>query len=113
MPVYEYLCDRCGPFTRMRPMAESDLPSECPDCAGTAPRVILTAPYCSTLSAESRNAYATNERSANSPRLSSAGDSHGGGCTCCAARPLGRRKKGKEKAAAKSFPNSRPWMISH
>ncbi len=22
MPVYEYLCDACGPFTDMRPMAE-------------------------------------------------------------------------------------------
>src|ERR1700733_13303191 len=101
MPVYEYLCDRCGPFTEMRPMAESDLPSECPSCADTAPRVILTAPYCSTLSAESRNAHATNERSANSPRSSV--DADGSGCGCCSSRPLGRKKKTKEKAAAKSF----------
>ena len=25
MPVYDYLCDRCGPFTEMKPMAEADL----------------------------------------------------------------------------------------
>ena len=24
MPVYEYLCNDCGPFTDMRPMAECD-----------------------------------------------------------------------------------------
>ena len=24
MPVYEYLCNECGPFTDMRPMAECD-----------------------------------------------------------------------------------------
>jgi putative FmdB family regulatory protein len=27
MPVYEYLCDDCGPFTDIRPMAECELPS--------------------------------------------------------------------------------------
>jgi hypothetical protein len=26
MPVYDYLCAKCGPFTDMRPMVESDLP---------------------------------------------------------------------------------------
>ena len=24
MPVYDYLCDRCGPFTEMKPMAEAE-----------------------------------------------------------------------------------------
>ncbi len=67
MPVYEYLCERCGSFTQMRPMAESALPSECPGCAAIAPRVILTAPHCSTLSANTRAAHARNERSANAP----------------------------------------------
>ena len=32
MPVYDYLCARCGPFTEMRPMAECDLPHKCPEC---------------------------------------------------------------------------------
>ena len=43
MPVYEYLCNDCGPFTDMRPMAECDDPQDCPHCATQAPRVILTA----------------------------------------------------------------------
>jgi putative FmdB family regulatory protein len=34
MPVYEYLCDDCGPFTDVRPMAECDTPQDCPQCAG-------------------------------------------------------------------------------
>ena len=29
MPIYEYLCNDCGPFTDMRPMAECDLPQDC------------------------------------------------------------------------------------
>ena len=32
MPVYEYLCNDCGPFTDMRPMAECDDPQDCPQC---------------------------------------------------------------------------------
>jgi putative FmdB family regulatory protein len=112
MPVYEYLCERCGSFTQMRPMAESALPSECPDCATMAPRVILTAPHCSTLSATTRAAHATNERSANAPRsLSSMGSGHGGGCSCCSGISNRRVKKGK--GGTKSFPTSRPWVISH
>jgi len=112
MPVYEYLCRRCGPFTRMRPMAEFELPSECPRCAADAQRVILTAPHCSTLSPQSRMAHASNERSANAPRtLSSLRDSHGSGCTCCSGRSSRPVRKGK--TGSKSFPNSRPWMISH
>jgi putative FmdB family regulatory protein len=112
MPVYEYLCDRCGPFTQMRPMAECDLPSDCPVCVAEAQRVILTAPHCSTLSAQSRTAHAANERSANAPRtLSSLKQQHGAGCSCCAS-PSSRLVR-KEKGGAKSFPTSRPWMISH
>ena len=112
MPVYEYLCEGCGPFTQMRPMAESELPSECPDCAATAQRVILTAPYCSSLSAESRTAHAKNEGSANAPRsLSSLKQEHGAGCACCSSRSSRFTRRGK--GGSKSFPTSRPWMISH
>ncbi|HEY7230780.1 MAG TPA: FmdB family zinc ribbon protein, partial [Pseudolabrys sp.] len=32
MPTYEYMCKKCGPFTRLRAMAECDLPSACPEC---------------------------------------------------------------------------------
>jgi putative FmdB family regulatory protein len=112
MPVYDYLCERCGPFTLMRPMAESSLPSKCPSCAAAAPRAFLTAPYCSTVSAQTRAAHAANERSANAPRtLSSLKGSHGGGCACCSGATSRRVNKGSK--GSKSFPNSRPWMISH
>ena len=48
MPVYDYLCGRCGPFTEMKPMAEADLPHKCPTCRRKAPRAFLTAPYFAT-----------------------------------------------------------------
>ena len=68
MPVYDYLCDDCGPFTDMRPMAECDYPQECPHCETTAPRVFLTAPNFSCMPADRRKAHATNERSAHAPK---------------------------------------------
>ena len=45
MPVYDYECESCGPFTFMRPMAQCDRPARCPQCGGKAPRAFLTAPY--------------------------------------------------------------------
>ncbi|BAT59583.1 zinc ribbon domain protein [Variibacter gotjawalensis] len=113
MPVYEYLCDSCGPFTDMRPMAESDLPNDCPDCGITAPRVILTAPNFSGLSAERRAAYATNEKSQHAPQSSAEYKAqHGANCSCCASGKKSRMTY-KTKSGAKSFPTARPWMISH
>lgn len=112
MPVYDYLCDRCGPFTDMRPMAECDLPHKCPECGSEAPRAFLTAPYFATMSADRRLAYATNERSASAPKTLSG---HDGSCSCCSGRSMRYKKNGRDakNGAAKSFPSRRPWMISH
>ncbi|HWM48822.1 MAG TPA: zinc ribbon domain-containing protein [Xanthobacteraceae bacterium] len=112
MPVYEYLCDDCGPFTAMRPMAECDEPHTCPDCRSEAPRVLLTAPHCTTLSPERRRAHATNERSAHAPKsLAEHKAAHPSGCSCCSGRSS--RFVARGKTGSKSFPTSRPWMISH
>jgi putative FmdB family regulatory protein len=117
MPVYDYLCARCGPFTDMRPMADCDLSHECPSCGQHAPRAFLTAPYFATMSAERRLAHATNERSASAPRaLSSLRQAHGSGCSCCAGKPLrstAQRRTATNRGDAKSFPTRRPWMLSH
>ena len=125
MPVYDYECESCGPFTFMRPMAQCDRPARCPECGGKAPRAFLTAPYFS-MPSERRRAYAANEQSANSPKLlSEMGGGHDAGCGCCAptasfqragSRAKSRAKgktKTSTKTGAKSFPGARPWMISH
>ena len=112
MPVYEYLCNDCGPFTAMRPMAECELPQDCPACQSEAPRVLLTAPHCSTMSGERRRAHATNERSSNAPKsLAEHKALHPSGCSCCSGKSS--RFVARGKSGAKSFPTSRPWMISH
>src|SRR5712671_726182 len=99
MPVYEYLCHDCGPFTDMRPMAECDAPQDCPRCEIEAPRVILTAPNFFCMPSDKRKAHATNERSANAPK------------TVGEYKPS--RLVKQTGNGAKSFPTARPWMISH
>ena len=113
VPVYEYLCNDCGPFTDMRPMAECDDPQDCPQCAIEAPRVILTAPNFSNMAADRRKAFATNERSANAPKtLGEYKASHKPGCGCCSSKKPSRLMT-KSRGGAKGFPTARPWMISH
>lgn len=112
MPIYEYLCNECGPFTDMRPMAECDEPNICPECGDEAPRVLLTAPRFSCVSSETRAAHAINERSAHAPKsIAEFKAAHSKGCACCTGKPSRLVQRGKD--GSKSFPTSRPWMISH
>jgi putative FmdB family regulatory protein len=109
MPFYDYSCEDCGTFTRLRPMALAADPAPCPDCGTSARRVILTAPGIATMDAGRRSAFVTNERSAHAPKLASKG--HGAGCGCCGPKPKGFLAPAA--GAAKGFPSKRPWMISH
>jgi putative FmdB family regulatory protein len=112
MPVYDYVCNDCGPFSDMRSMAECDEPQDCPKCESVSPRAILRAPNFFCMPAERRKAHATNERSSNAPKtLDQYKASHGAGCGCCSTKPS--RLVKKTRSGAKSFPTARPWMISH
>ena len=120
MPVYDYECDHCGPFSAMRPMADYRHSASCPTCDAAAPRVILSAPAMGLVSTEVRRAHGVNERAAHAPKTSAEvreamrekKKAHGAGCSCCG----GSGKPSKTAKAAdgsKSFPAARPWMISH
>jgi putative FmdB family regulatory protein len=100
MPVYEYLCEGCGPFKLMRSMSEYELPADCPLCQASAPRVMLTAPYCSTASPQSRLAQAASEGSGEG--RSSASNSHGASCGCCSTSRFSRAAKGGKGKASPS-----------
>ena len=117
MPIYEYLCEDCGPFTEMRAMARSAEPAACPGCDCKADRAFLTAPRVLGMDAGLRLAMSINERNRHQPGLSGAMDpkargKHPSGCGCCGG--LSKPKKTAIGAnGAKTFPSSRPWMISH
>ena len=107
MPVYDYLCDACGPFSAMRPMAEFQAPHPCQGCGAEARRAMLTAPAFAAMDGAARRAGTTNERSAHAPVRAKR---HPPSCGCCRSGPA---KRVAEPVAAKSFPAARPWMIGH
>jgi putative FmdB family regulatory protein len=108
MPVYDYECARCGPFTAFRAMADYAKAATCDDCGANAPRAFHNAPALATMDAGARRGMAVNEKSRHEPRRSS--QSHPAGCGCCGPA---KRKAAAPSRMAKSFPGSRPWMISH
>jgi putative FmdB family regulatory protein len=107
MPEYDYLCEQCGPFSEVRPMAMYAAPQPCPGCGAAAPRALLTMPALGMMDAGRRVAHATNERSAHAPAVSSRTGRHPAGCGCCSG------SRTAASGAVKGFPGTRPWMISH
>ncbi|MEA2737190.1 MAG: hypothetical protein QOH05_497 [Acetobacteraceae bacterium] len=103
MPVYDYLCPDCGPFTMQRPMAAFEAPYPCEECGVEAPRALLVAPAMAGMDPARRAVFATNERSAtHRPRRSR----HPSGCGCCSPKSL-------RADTPRTQPNQRPWMLGH
>ncbi|MGT2479025.1 FmdB family zinc ribbon protein (plasmid) [Methylobacterium oryzae CBMB20] len=84
MPIYDYACDACGPFTALRPMAMFRDPCACPECGGGAARTALSSPAIIGGSAGSGVAFAATEPGASPARSASA--AHPAGCGCCVRR---------------------------
>ena len=88
MPIYDYDCHACGPFTALRPMAAFRDPCDCPTCGAGAPRGSLSAPSIAGMDPARRRALASSEQRAGAPRRASA--AHPASCGCCTRRwPLG------------------------
>ncbi|MEP4033230.1 zinc ribbon domain-containing protein [Roseibium polysiphoniae] len=124
MPVYDYICESCGPITALRPMSAHADPICCPACKQEAPRAFLQAPHMSGLSSDRRSAFERNEKSQHAPQVSTrdsresdARDSrkrrHPIGCACCSGGSTARSRAVFTADGAKVFPSKRPWMISH
>lgn len=103
MPLYEYQCVSCGPFTELRAMKDRNALANCPGCAQAGERLI-SLPGLRQVSAATRQAHSRNERSAHEPRLvrresapSAAGHTHGPGCG----------------HAGHGVGGGRPWMLGH
>lgn len=108
MPLYSYRCRQCGEFDALMPVAACELPVDCPECGGSSARV-LTAPRLALMSASSRHAHETNERSSHEPRLSRKTDCcSGGGCA-----HHGRPSSGERAPLRRGGADTRPWMLGH
>jgi putative FmdB family regulatory protein len=72
MPLYEYVCETCGPFAAMRPLAAFAEPYGCPDCGTASPRNLLASPALGGTG----GAAAAVAPAATRP-------AHAGSCACC------------------------------
>ena len=107
MPVYEYNCEECGPFTKMRSLDMSSAPANCPECGTSSPK-IFSVINLRAMRPENRTAWERNERSAHAPHVCGAGCSHG------PSKPQRATKPGEKPAMqASTKQNSRPWMLGH
>ena len=114
MPLYEYECERHGPFTLTRPMALASAAGSCPSCGAPSGRVI-TAPHVFTMNPTRRDAIARNEKSRHEPHVCTSGCDHrraapsGRGRGTGAGRPARRAAEGGLQA----YTGPRPWVVEH
>ncbi|HTI16629.1 MAG TPA: zinc ribbon domain-containing protein [Trinickia sp.] len=76
MPIYDFRCGTCGPFTVMRRIAEYNTACACPNCGAAAQRM-LSAPALSFIPSTSRS-----ERQIDARAVRASQHHHGPGCGC-------------------------------
>jgi putative FmdB family regulatory protein len=91
VPFYAFICERCGPFDLVRPMAEASSAAACPTC-GAGARRVFTPPGLALLARPVRRALDTEEKSAHEPAV----------VTQKRGRPMPHRHA-----------STPPWVLSH
>jgi putative FmdB family regulatory protein len=66
VPIYAFICEGCGPFELVRPVAEASTAAACPTC-GTEARRVFTPPGLALLARPARRALDLEEKSAHEP----------------------------------------------
>jgi putative FmdB family regulatory protein len=109
MPVYEYHCEECGPFTRLRGLDQCSEPFRCPECGCLAPKVFSTVQLRS-MRPENRVAWERNERSAHAPHVCGSGCSHSHAAS--QAQPdVAAAANSKPTLQTSTNQHRRPWML--
>ena len=94
MPVYDFVCENCGPFEQQRSFAEAGDPMTCPSCGAEARRV-YSMPNTKRMSNALSGAMNRAEKSAHEPEV--------------ARRPTEGKGSGKKH----HHNHGRPWMMGH
>ncbi|TCJ16145.1 zinc ribbon domain-containing protein [Rubrobacter taiwanensis] len=94
MPVYEFVCESCGPFEQWRSMGESGADMSCPEC-GEAARRLYTAPAIRRMSAGLYRALDRAEKSASEPEV------------------VRKPGKGRDLRSGHRHGPGRPWALGH
>ena len=99
MPLYEYVCADCGPFSAWTPMAAAAEACPCPNCRASGERQ-LAAPHLAMMHGGLRKAMERADRSAVEPKVASRKHVDSCGCSLCSTR---KKAPGVE----------RRWMVGH
>ena len=94
MPVYEFICEDCGPFEQQRSLAEAGEAMACPACGREARRV-YSMPNTRRMPAALSGAMDRAQKSAYQPEV--------------VRRPVGGTRPGK----AHQHSHGRPWTFGH
>ena len=94
MPVYEFVCEDCGPFEQQRSFAEAGEPMACPSC-GCEARRVYSMPNTRRMPAALSSAMDRVEKSTHEPEV--------------AQRPVGGTGSGK----GYHHSHGRPWTLGH
>jgi len=107
MPLYEYSCVNCGPFSDFQTMNRWADPTDCPDCGDPSDRS-LSSPQIANMDSHTRIAHQRNEKSADQPLVvNKKSDDHG------AAGGHGHAHAHPSSTHTHKHGPSRPWMIGH
>jgi putative FmdB family regulatory protein len=94
VPVYEFVCEDCGPFEQRRSFAEAGDPIACPSCGREARRV-YSMPNTRRMPTALSGAMDRAEKSAHEPEVTR--------------RPVGGTGSGKGHHQS----HGRPWTLGH
>ena len=108
MPIYEYRCDACGPFSKINKMENALKETECPYC-GIGAKRIISPPFVACMTAQNRKAWEKNEKSAHEPRIKRRSCSCSGAHTCNS----GSTEVKKPQLQQSKRQHARPWMLGH
>jgi putative FmdB family regulatory protein len=116
MPMYDYECEQCGPFSHWQRLADRNDLVRCPVCEAMAVRMI-SAPNLVLMPAARRAAHARNEKSRHEPGVTTRHRCKSG-CGCGGKAGSARKstqtvdlgKAGRFETARKV---KRPWMLGH
>lgn len=94
MPVYEFLCESCGPFEERRSFESTAEPMSCPKC-GDGARRVYSMPATKRMPAGLSKALDRSEKSASEPEV------------------VRRRPAGRQSAQGHNHSHGRPWTVGH
>ena len=85
MPIYDYTCATCGPFSALRSLSATDDAGSCPSCSSPSPKTLSAPAYLGGSKRQrAYDAVASNPlRKVPEARATLQATEHRANCPCC------------------------------